>query len=113
MEGKTYYDCLAGAGTLALGHNPDVVVEAIRSALDEQIPLHALDLATPLKVRFMSELFLLLPEEMRDTAKIQFCGPTGADAVEAAIKLVKHATGGGAILAFQGAIMDRLKGRWR
>ncbi|MGN7453566.1 diaminobutyrate--2-oxoglutarate transaminase [Paenibacillus pasadenensis] len=110
LEGKTYYDCLAGAGTLALGHNPDVVVEAIRSALDEQIPLHALDLATPLKVRFMSELFLLLPEEMRDTAKIQFCGPTGADAVEAAIKLVKHATGGGAILAFQGGYHGSTQG---
>ncbi len=101
-EGRQYYDCLAGAGTLALGHNPDVVVEAIREMLDQQIPLHTLDLATPLKLAFMEELFSLLPEQMRDRAKIQFCGPTGADAVEAAIKLVKTATGGRSILAFQG-----------
>ncbi|GGJ05522.1 diaminobutyrate--2-oxoglutarate transaminase [Paenibacillus hunanensis] len=102
-EGRQYYDCLAGAGTLALGHNPDVVVDAIREMLDQQIPLHTLDLATPLKLAFMEELFSLLPEPMRDHAKIQFCGPTGADAVEAAIKLVKTATGGRSILAFHGS----------
>jgi len=101
-EGREYYDCLAGAGTLALGHNHETVVGAIRDVLDQQIPLHTLDLATPLKLSFMQEIFSLLPEEMRDTSKIQFCGPTGADAVEAAIKLVKHATGGKSILAFQG-----------
>ncbi|OXM15584.1 diaminobutyrate--2-oxoglutarate transaminase [Paenibacillus herberti] len=103
MDGKSYYDCLAGAGTLALGHNHDVVVEAIKKTLDQQIPLHTLDLATPLKVEFMNEIFAILPDELKHTAKIQFCGPTGADAVEAAIKLVKNATKGGAILAFQGA----------
>ncbi|WP_256760516.1 diaminobutyrate--2-oxoglutarate transaminase [Cohnella sp. WQ 127256] len=101
-EGKTYYDCLSGAGTLALGHNHDVVIAAIRDFLEKQIPLHTLDLATPLKMEFMQEIFSILPEELRDTAKIQFCGPTGADAVEAAIKLVKNATNGKSILAFQG-----------
>lgn len=101
-EGRTYYDCLAGAGTLALGHNHEVALEAIRSALERQIPLHTLDLATPLKVDFMEEVFSLLPEELKDRSKIQFCGPTGADAVEAAIKLVKHATKGKSVLAFHG-----------
>ncbi|MDG0809781.1 diaminobutyrate--2-oxoglutarate transaminase [Cohnella rhizosphaerae] len=102
-DGKTYYDCLAGAGTLALGHNPDVVTAAIEDVLRRQIPLHTLDLATPLKLEFMQELASLLPEGLRDTAKIQFCGPTGADGVEAAVKLVKTATGGRSILAFSGA----------
>lgn len=102
IEGKQYYDCLSGAGTLALGHNHDVVIEAIEDVLKKQIPLHTLDLATPLKIEFMQEIFASLPEPLRDSAKIQFCGPTGADAVEAAIKLVKHATKGRSILAFQG-----------
>ncbi|MED4954931.1 diaminobutyrate--2-oxoglutarate transaminase family protein, partial [Paenibacillus macerans] len=101
-EGRTYYDCLAGAGTLALGHNHEAVVEAIRGVLEQQIPLHTLDLATPLKLAFMEELFSILPEELRNSSKIQFCGPTGADAVEAAIKLVKSATRGRSVLAFQG-----------
>ncbi|XEC94535.1 diaminobutyrate--2-oxoglutarate transaminase [Paenibacillus tarimensis] len=102
VEGRQYYDCLAGAGTLALGHNHDVVIEAIEDVLKQQIPLHTLDLATPLKLEFMQEILSALPEELRGTAKIQFCGPTGADGVEAAIKLVKNATKGKSILAFQG-----------
>ncbi|WP_017728881.1 diaminobutyrate--2-oxoglutarate transaminase [Halalkalibacterium ligniniphilum] len=103
IEGKQFYDCLSGAGTLALGHNHDVVVEAIEDVLRKQIPLHTLDLATPLKIEFMQEIFSVLPEELRVSTKIQFCGPTGADGVEAAIKLVKNATKGKSILAFQGS----------
>jgi len=102
IEGKNYYDCLAGAGTLALGHNHEVIIAAIKEVLDQQIPLHTLDLATPLKIEFMKEILSSLPEKLKSVAKIQFCGPTGADAVEAAIKLVKHSTKGKSILAFQG-----------
>lgn len=102
VEGNVFYDCLCGAGTLALGHNHRVVIQAIEDVLQQQTPLHTLDLATPLKIEFMQEIFSVLPEEMRDSTKIQFCGPTGADGVEAAIKLVKNATKGKSILAFQG-----------
>lgn len=38
--GRTYLDCLAGAGTLALGHNHPVTIEAMRRLLDEDSPLH-------------------------------------------------------------------------
>jgi diaminobutyrate-2-oxoglutarate transaminase len=102
VEGNNYYDCLAGAGTLALGHNHEVILTAIREVLDQQIPLHTLDLATPLKIEFMKEIISSLPADFKSVAKIQFCGPTGADAVEAAIKLVKQSTKGKSILAFQG-----------
>ena len=103
MDGKTYFDCLAGAGTLALGHNHPEVIRAIRSALDEQVPLHTLDLTTPLKEAFVDELFASLPDAFARDARIHFCGPTGADAVEAALKLAKIATGRSTVLAFQGA----------
>ncbi|MBP1966922.1 aspartate aminotransferase family protein [Paenibacillus aceris] len=102
MDDKVYYDCLAGAGTLALGHNHPVVVEAIKTMLDSKRPLHTLDLTTPLKEQFVDELFASLPEEFAKNARIQFCGPTGGDAIEAAIKLVKTATGNRSILSFQG-----------
>ncbi|MCY9662428.1 aspartate aminotransferase family protein [Paenibacillus chondroitinus] len=102
MDGKVYYDCLAGAGTLALGHNHPVVVDAIKQMLDSKRPLHTLDLTTPLKEQFVDELFASLPEEFAKNARIQFCGPTGGDAIEAAIKLVKTATGNRSILSFQG-----------
>ncbi|MFK4435258.1 diaminobutyrate-2-oxoglutarate transaminase [Paenibacillus sp. RC21] len=102
MDGKIYYDCLAGAGTLALGHNHPVVIEAIRELLNHKRPLHTLDLTTPVKEQFVEELFASLPPEFARQAKIQFCGPTGGDAVEAAIKLVKTATGRRSIFSFQG-----------
>ncbi|WP_200880753.1 aspartate aminotransferase family protein [Thermoactinomyces daqus] len=103
VEGKVYYDCLSGAGTLALGHNHPVVIEAIRQVLDSRLPLHTLDLTTPVKDEFIEELFASLPKSFASRAKVQFCSPSGADAVEAAIKLVKTATGRRTLFSFHGA----------
>jgi diaminobutyrate-2-oxoglutarate transaminase len=102
-EGRSYIDCLAGAGALALGHNHPRVKAAILGALADDVPLQTLDLTTPHKHRFVEELFALLPSHFAQQARIQFCGPTGADAIEAAVKLVKTATGRRSLLSFQGA----------
>ncbi|MDG4861855.1 diaminobutyrate--2-oxoglutarate transaminase family protein, partial [Streptomyces sp. T-3] len=102
-DGRRYLDCLSGAGTLALGHNHPVVLEAIKKVLDSGAPLHVLDLATPVKDAFTTELFATLPPALADRARIQFCGPAGTDAVEAALKLVRTATGRSGLLAFTGA----------
>ncbi|MFF4424331.1 diaminobutyrate--2-oxoglutarate transaminase family protein [Streptomyces sp. NPDC001549] len=102
-DGRRYLDCLSGAGSLALGHNHPVVLEAIRGVLDSGAPLHVLDLATPVKDAFTTELFANLPPALAADARIQFCGPAGTDAVEAALKLVRTATGRPGLLAFTGA----------
>ncbi|MFF5023268.1 diaminobutyrate--2-oxoglutarate transaminase family protein [Streptomyces collinus] len=102
-DGRRYLDCLSGAGTLALGHNHPVVLEAIRRVLDSGAPLSVLDLATPVKDAFTTELFRTLPPGLADRARVQFCGPAGTDAVEAAFKLVRAATGRTGMLAFTGA----------
>ncbi len=102
-DGRRYLDCLSGAGTLALGHNHPVALEAIRSVLDSGAPLHVLDLATPVKDAFTTALFETLPPQLAEDARIQFCGPAGTDAVEAAVKLVRTATGRAGLLAFSGA----------
>ncbi|MBV5262067.1 aspartate aminotransferase family protein [Synechococcus moorigangaii CMS01] len=102
VDGNEYFDCLAGAGTLALGHNHPAVLEAMQQTLTGRYPLHTLDLTTPIKDQFVEELFASLPPNFAKRAKIQFCGPTGADAVEAALKLVKTATGRRSILSFSG-----------
>jgi diaminobutyrate-2-oxoglutarate transaminase len=80
-----------------------VVLEAIRKVLDSGAPLHVLDLATPVKDAFITELFHTLPPGFADHARVQFCGPAGTDAVEAALKLVRAATGRTGILAVSGA----------
>ncbi|MFE6687387.1 diaminobutyrate--2-oxoglutarate transaminase family protein [Streptomyces sp. NPDC057743] len=102
-DGRRYLDCLSGAGTLALGHNHPVVLEAIRAVLDSGAPLHVLDLATPVKDAFTTELFATLPGELAEKGRIQFCGPAGTDAVEAAFTLVRAATGRQGLAAFSGA----------
>ncbi|MFE9309330.1 diaminobutyrate--2-oxoglutarate transaminase family protein [Streptomyces sp. NPDC006706] len=109
-DGRRYLDCLSGAGTLALGHNHPVVLEAVRDVLDSGAPLHALDLATPVKDAFVTELFHTLPPGLADRARVQFCGPAGTDAVEAAFKLVRAATGRTGILAFSGAYHGMTEG---
>ena len=102
-DGRRYLDCLAGAGSLALGHNHPVAVQAIRKVLDDGAPLHVLDLATPIKDEFTETLLSLLPPGLAGNAKLHFCGPSGADAVEAAIKLARAATGRTGLVAFTGA----------
>ncbi|WP_320784072.1 diaminobutyrate--2-oxoglutarate transaminase family protein [Streptomyces sp. CRN 30] len=102
-DGRRYLDCSSGAGTLALGHNHPVVLEAIRGALDSGAPLHAPDLATPVRDAFTTELLRTLPPALADHARVRFCGPTGADAVATALELVRAATGRTGLLAFTGA----------
>ena len=68
MDGAVYIDCLAGAGTLALGHNHPVVIESIRQHIDAGYPLHTLDLTTPVKDDFVHTLLGTLPREFAKNA---------------------------------------------
>ncbi|MFI6460023.1 aminotransferase class III-fold pyridoxal phosphate-dependent enzyme [Streptomyces sp. NPDC050538] len=102
-DGGRYLDCASGGGTLALGHNHPVVLEAIRAVLDSGAPLHTLDLATPARDAFVAELFRTLPPGFGDHARVQFCGPTATEAVEAEFRLVRAVTGRTDILALTDA----------
>lgn len=102
-HGREYLDCLAAAGTLALGHNhPEVLREVARYLSSGQVQ-QALDLTTPAKYEYLQALYARLPGTMADHFKTQFCGPAGTDATEAAIKLFKTATGRRTVLSFHGA----------
>lgn len=110
IQGKQYIDCLAGAGSIALGHNHPEIKKAILSTLDKETPIHTLDLLTEEKHSFMDQLLNSLPPSYYDKTKIQFCSPSGSDAVEAAIKLCKTATGRENIIAFHGAYHGMTQG---
>lgn len=109
-NGREYIDCLAGAGTLALGHNDPVVIEQLTKYLDSGQLLHGLDIQTPIREQFSQLLVTLCQQAWHDPMKIHFCGPTGADAVEAAIKLFKTATGRQSVIAFHGAYHGMTQG---
>ncbi|MBW3694783.1 aminotransferase class III-fold pyridoxal phosphate-dependent enzyme [Vibrio sp. T187] len=102
-RGQIYLDCLAGAGTLALGYNHPEINTALKEQLDSGLPYQTLDITTAAKDTFIKRVKAFLPQEFAKNSAIQFCGPSGADAVEAAIKLAKQTTGRNTMFAFRGA----------
>jgi diaminobutyrate-2-oxoglutarate transaminase len=108
--GNKYLDFLGCAGTLALGHNHPVITETIRDFVANDRPAQILDFMSPIKDEFITQLFKACPPAFAKNAKIQFCGPAGTDAAEAALKLAKNATGRHNIIAFHGAYHGHTNG---
>lgn len=102
-QGNEYIDFFAGAGTLNYGHNNPVVSEALIEYLKQDGLVHGLDIATTAKREFMEKFndTILGPRHME--YKFQFCGPTGTDAVETALKLARMVKGRSNIIAFTNA----------
>ncbi|AHH93814.1 aspartate aminotransferase family protein [Kutzneria albida] len=100
VDGNVFIDFLAGAGVLSLGHNHPELVRAMTDQLGRLT--HALDFPTPAKQEFVQAQLSMLDPALRDRMKVHLCGPTGANAVDAAVKLCKTATGRGEVIAFQG-----------
>ncbi|MEU7279016.1 diaminobutyrate--2-oxoglutarate transaminase family protein [Streptomyces sp. NPDC045431] len=100
LDGNVFLDFLSGAGVLSLGHNHPEPLAAAHRQLDEFV--HGLDFPTPVKDEFTELTIGMLPEPMRERTRIHFCGPTGANAVDAALKLCKTATGREEVITFQG-----------
>ncbi|MDY7090636.1 MAG: diaminobutyrate--2-oxoglutarate transaminase family protein [Actinomycetota bacterium] len=101
VDGNVFIDFLTGAGVLPLGHGHATVVDAAKAQLE--LLTTGLDLPTQVKSDFLDAHLTLLPPGLREHARFQFCGPAGADAVDAALKLCKTATGRGTVIAFHGA----------
>src|SRR5690554_7968637 len=100
-EGKTYIDFLAGAGTLNYGHNHPVIKQALIVYLDSDGLTHGLDMYAEAKERVL-ETFHRVILEPRGLGNhvVQFTGPTGANSVEAALKLARKVTGRSNIISF-------------
>ncbi len=100
VDGNVFIDFLTGAGVLSLGHGHPELVEVAAEQLGRFC--HGLDLPSPAKDAFTTAQLSMLPDGMRDRMRVHFCGPTGANAVDAALKLCKTATGRGDVVAFSG-----------
>jgi len=101
-DGRRFIDFFAGAGTLNYGHNHPLVKEALIRYIQNDGIQHSLDMATEAKIDFIAaiENRILKPRDL--TYKVQFTGPTGTNAVEAAIKLAKKVTRRTHVVAFTG-----------
>lgn len=103
IEGKKYIDFLACAGSLPLGHNNVETNEALIEYIKNFGIQQGLDFSTPTKALFVKTLLNCLPDKMKEKYKVQFCSPSGSDAVDAAIKLFKINTKRSSVISFIGA----------
>src|SRR6056297_1956553 len=100
-DGNTYIDLFAGIGVLNVGHSNPYVLEAVHEQADKFV--HTVDFPTEARLELIEKLDEIAPAGLRGNNRVVFGGPTGSDAVEAAIKLSKYNTGGDGLVAFRGA----------
>ncbi|MBV1786467.1 diaminobutyrate--2-oxoglutarate transaminase [Marinobacterium sp. D7] len=100
-EGRTYIDFLAGAGTLNYGHNHPELKDALIDYISSEGITHGLDMHSSAKARFLKTFheWILKPRGM-ESYRVMFTGPTGTNAVEAAMKLARKVKGRSTIVSF-------------
>ena len=100
-SGRRYLDFLAGCGSLNYGHNDPVLKEALIGHIERDGLAHGLDLRTCAKEAFLESLHrrALVPAGLGDHV-VQLTGPTGTNAVEAALKLARKVTGRHGLVCF-------------
>ncbi|WP_104400806.1 diaminobutyrate--2-oxoglutarate transaminase [Vibrio penaeicida] len=99
-SGDKYLDFLAGAGSLNYGHNNPIFKQALLDYIEADGVTHGLDMHSSAKADFLTALenHVLKPRDLN--YKVQFTGPTGTNAVEAALKLARKSKGRSSIVAF-------------
>ncbi|HOO36655.1 MAG TPA: diaminobutyrate--2-oxoglutarate transaminase, partial [Smithella sp.] len=87
--GTRYIDFFAGAGTINYGHNNEYMKRKIFDYLENDGIVHGLDMATVAKEELLLKMEATLFKPKNLDYKVQFTGPTGTNAVEAALKLAR------------------------
>jgi diaminobutyrate-2-oxoglutarate transaminase len=103
VNGRRYLDFFAGAGTLNYGHNNPRVKNAILKYIERDGVMHGLDTATRAKTELLEAIEEVLFRPRGLNYRVQFTGPTGTNAVEAAIKLARKCKQRSHIVAFTNA----------
>lgn len=98
--GRQYIDFFSGAGTLNYGHNNPVLKRKLLEYLGADGVVHGLDMATSAKKYFIETFERVLLKPRGWQYKLQFTGPTGTNAVEAALKLARQVKGRQNVIAF-------------
>lgn len=99
-DGRKIIDFFSGAGALNYGHNNHAIRAAITDYLQSNALVHALDMATPAKINFMETFDSIILQKRNLRYRLQFTGPTGANAVEASLKLARKVTGRHNVISF-------------
>jgi diaminobutyrate-2-oxoglutarate transaminase len=101
-RGTAYLDFFTGASALNYGHNNRRLKQALLDYLTGDNVIHSLDMHTAAKRDFLTAFDELILRPRRLDYRIQFPGPGGANAVEAALKIARKVTGRTEVIAFEG-----------
>ncbi|MDA9512177.1 diaminobutyrate--2-oxoglutarate aminotransferase [Bradyrhizobium sp. CCBAU 11430] len=99
-DGRKVIDFFSGAGALNYGHNNHQIREALTEYLASDSLVHGLDIATPARLDFMQTFSSVILHDRGLKYRFQFTGPTGANAIEAALKLARKVTGRQNVISF-------------
>ncbi|MDO9461253.1 MAG: diaminobutyrate--2-oxoglutarate transaminase [Alphaproteobacteria bacterium] len=99
-KGGRYLDFLSGCSSLNYGHNHPVLKQALLDYINSDGVTHSLDMHTNAKQAFLEELEATILKPRGLEYKVMFPGPTGTNAVEAALKLARKVTGRSNVIAF-------------
>ena len=99
-QGGRYLDFLSGCSTLNYGHNHPILKQALLDYIAADGIAHGLDLHTEAKAGFLTAFEELILRPRALDYRAMFTGPTGTNAVEAAIKLARKVTGRELVVAF-------------
>ncbi len=99
-DGHEYIDFLAACGSLNYGHNDPDMAAALIEHISRQGLAAGLDLFTNTKRDFLEAFQNLILRPRGMDYRVQFTGPTGTNAVEAALKLARKVTGRTNVIAF-------------
>jgi len=99
-DGTEYVDFFSGAGALSYGHNNPAMKKRLLSYIENDSISHSLDMATVAKKGFLEAFQSIILEPRGLDYKLQFTGPTGTNAVEAALKIARLSTGRSTVVAF-------------
>ena len=101
--GREYIDFFCGSGALNYGHNNPYIKRKVVEYLENDGVLHALDMYTAPKRDFIEYFEQNVIRARGFDYKIQFVGPTGTNAVEAALKLARKVKKRQNVFALMGA----------
>jgi diaminobutyrate-2-oxoglutarate transaminase len=101
-QGRMYLDFFSGAGALNYGHNDPKLKKPLLEYVASDGITHSLDMATKAKQAFIERFQSVVLEPRGLSYKFLFPGPTGTNAIEAALKLARKSTGRTGVVAFEG-----------
>ncbi|MBM3897399.1 MAG: aspartate aminotransferase family protein [Thaumarchaeota archaeon] len=104
-DGREYIDCMGGYGVALVGHSNPKVVEAIAKQAEKIITCHS-SLYNEVRAELVEKLAKLAPRGLTKT----FFSNSGAEAVEAAIKIAKKHTARTQIVAMSGGYHGKTLG---